>query len=485
MGTIRRPAVAGTFYPAEPEVLARTLSGLLAAAGDGAGGNPKALIAPHAGYIYSGAVAARAYARLAGARGRIGRVVVIGPAHRVAFRGLALDTAEAWESPLGTVTLDTDAVASLSRLPLVVPLEAAFAQEHALEVQLPFLLHMLGGFRLVPVLTGHAPPEAVAAALEAVWGGPETLIVVSSDLSHFLDYAAAQAIDARTAAAIDRLDPSAIGPDSACGCLAIGGLLLAARRRGLTIERLDLRNSADTAGPRGSVVGYGAWALTGPAEAAAEADDEAAAILAQGPLLLELARIALEIGFDTGRPAQIRPGAALPDLLRAPGAAFITLRRNHWLRGCIGSALARRPLAVDVVEHAFNAAFRDSRFPPLQLAELAELEISVSVLTPPSPMRIADEHDLLAQLRPHIDGLIIGDAARGGLFLPSVWEELGDPRQFLAALKAKAGLGADHFSPTFTAQRFRTVEVKGRMSGPRTHPDLYAAFAWTPARAPA
>jgi hypothetical protein len=485
MGTIRRPAVAGTFYPADPDVLARTLSGLLAAAGNGAAASPKALIAPHAGLVYSGAVAARAYARLRTARGRISRVVVIGPAHRMAFRGLALDTAEAWESPLGTVTLDDDALAALSRLPLVAPLEAAYAQEHALEVQIPFLLHMLGGFRLVPVLVGHAPPEAVAAVLEATWGGPETLIVVSSDLSHFLDYAAAQAIDARTAAAIDRLDPSALGPDSACGCLPISGLLLAARRRSLAIERLDLRNSADTAGLRGSVVGYGAWALTEAAEAATEAADEAAPILAHGPLLLDLARIGLEIGFDTGRPAQLRPDAALPDLLRAPGAAFVTLRRNGWLRGCIGSAVARRALAIDVAEHAFNAAFRDSRFPPLALAELAELEISVSVLTPPSPMRFGNERDLLAQLRPHIDGLIIGDAGRGALFLPSVWEEVGDPRQFLEALKVKAGLGAGHFSPTFTAQRFRTVEVKGRMGGPRSRPDLHAAFAWTPTRAPA
>lgn len=158
MGTIRRPAVAGMFYPAEPDVLAQTLGSLLAAAGDadGSATAPKALIAPHAGYAYSGAIAARAYARLAGARGRISRVVLIGPAHRVAFRGLALDTAEAWASPLGTVALDTEAIAALSRLPLVGPLERAYAQEHSLEVQVPFLLHMLGAFRLVPVLAGHA-----------------------------------------------------------------------------------------------------------------------------------------------------------------------------------------------------------------------------------------------------------------------------------------------------------------------------------------
>jgi AmmeMemoRadiSam system protein A len=347
-------------------------------------------------------------------------------------------------------------------------------------VQLPFLLHLLGAFRLLPILTGEAPPEAVAAVLEASWGGPETLIVVSSDLSHFLDYAACQAIDARTAAAIEQLDEAAIGDDGACGRVALRGLLLAARRRGLAVERLDLRNSGDTAGPRDRVVGYGAWALAPTGAAAGEHDKDAAAIVAHGPMLLDLARIGIEIGFETGRPARIRADAALPDLLRAPGAAFITLRRNGWLRGCIGSPVARRPLAVDVVENAFNAAFKDHRFPPLQLAELAALELSVSVLTRPMPMQFVDERNLLAQLRPRIDGLIIGDAGSSALFLPSVWEELQDPRQFLAALKQKAGLPAHHFSPTFTAHRFRAVEIKRRMTDPLAQDGLSDAFIRAP-----
>jgi len=268
---VRPPAVAGLFYPAEPEALVRALAGFLSAAVPSARGPghamPKAIIAPHAGYAYSGAIAARAYARLAGARGRIGRVVLIGPSHRLAFRGLALDTAQAWQSPLGTVALDTGAIAALCGLPQAGSLKAAFDREHALEVHVPFLLHVLGAFRLLPILTGEAPSEAVAAVLEAAWGGPETLIVVSSDLSHYLPYAACRASDARTAAAIERLDGDAIGDDGACGRIALRGLLLAAARRGLAVERLDLRNSGDTAGPRDQVVGYGAWALVPPVEA--------------------------------------------------------------------------------------------------------------------------------------------------------------------------------------------------------------------------
>ena len=460
MTAIRHPAVAGTFYPAERDALERQLALFLSEAGNDAPtpALPKAIIGPHAGYIYSGPVAARAYARLAAARGRISRVVLIGPSHYVAFRGFAVDTATAWAMPGGTVALDTEAIARLRALPMVGELDAAYQREHALEVHVPFLQHVLGEFRLVPIVAGDAPPEAVAAVFDALWGGPETLIVVSTDLSHYLDYAACQRLDQSTAAVIERLDPT-ITSTQACGAVPTRGLLLAARQRGMAIERLDLRNSGDTAGPRDRVVGYGAWALY----ERAPPDAERAQIEEFGPTLIDLARQSIAFGLNTGQPAQVRTTNGLAPLLAAPGAAFVTLRRRDALRGCIGSAVATRPLIVDVVQHAFNAAFRDWRFPRLEWLELAELALSVSVLTPPEPMRFAGEADLLAQLRPSVDGLIIEDHGRRSLFLPSVWEELADRRQFLMALKLKAGLPADHFSPGFRAQRFRSIEVKGAM----------------------
>ncbi len=261
---IRSPAVAGTFYPADPARLHQQIAGFLAEADNAPPTGtvpPKAIIGPHAGYEYSGAIAARAYARLAAARGTINRVVLIGPSHYVGFQGLAVDTAEAWALPGGTVPLDTQAIAALRRLPQVGALEAAYTREHALEVHVPFLQQVLGDFRLVPIVAGNAPPAAVAAVLEALWGGPETLIVVSTDLSHYLDYAACQQMDSNTAAAIERFDIDAITTDGACGAVPTRGLLLAAHRRGMTIERLDLRNSGDTAGTHDRVVGYGAWAL--------------------------------------------------------------------------------------------------------------------------------------------------------------------------------------------------------------------------------
>jgi AmmeMemoRadiSam system protein B/AmmeMemoRadiSam system protein A len=460
MTAIRSPVVAGTFYPADPDVLRRQLTQFLSEADNApadARGLPKVLIGPHAGYSYSGAVAARGYARLAGARGRIRRVVLIGPSHHLAFKGLAVDAAQAWRTPTGTVALDTEAIAELRRLPMVGELDAAYQREHSLEVHVPFLQHVLGEFSLVPIVTGDAPGEAVANVLDAVWGGEETLIVVSTDLSHYLDYAACQAIDARTAAAIEQFDGEAIGAEGACGRIAVRGMLLAARRRGLAIERLDLRNSGDTAGGRDRVVGYGAWALYPPR------DERRAAIEEQRDNLLALVRTGIAIGFATGKPGQVSAEADVPPLFSASGAAFVTLKRNGQLRGCIGSSVARRSLITDVLDHAFNAAFRDPRFPPLGLLEAASLELSVSVLTPPEPMQFADEAELVAQLRIGTDGLIIADSGRGALFLPIVWDEIRDPRMFVHYLKRKAGLPGDHFSPTFAARRFRTIEVKGHM----------------------
>lgn len=262
MTGIRSPAVAGMFYPAEAGALSAAVSGCLAEAGEAVDETPpKAVIAPHAGYVYSGPVAASAYARLAPLKGRISRVVLLGPAHRLAFRGLALPGVDAFATPLGEVKLDAEAVAALSTLPQVVTLPDAHAAEHSLEVHLPFLQTVLGDFSLVPLVVGDAADEDVEAVLETLWGGEETLIVVSSDLSHYHDYATAKAIDAATSASIVALDETRIGFEQACGRAPIGGLLRCARRRGMRAACIDLRSSGDTAGPRGEVVGYGAYVL--------------------------------------------------------------------------------------------------------------------------------------------------------------------------------------------------------------------------------
>lgn len=258
MSSIRPAAVAGTFYPGEPRELSALVNDLLAPHRS-ALPPPKAVIAPHAGYIYSGPVAASAYARIANGRDLIRRVVLMGPSHRVALRGIAVSTASAFATPLGPVPIDLEAVAELRTLPQVVVSEEAHRREHALEVHLPFLQLCLGDFTLIPLVVGDAGTEQVDDVLERVWGGAETLIVISSDLSHYHDYQTARRMDRATSDAIAALDPSAIGYDQACGCNPILGLLRAARRHGLTVEIADLRNSGDTAGPRDHVVGYGAY----------------------------------------------------------------------------------------------------------------------------------------------------------------------------------------------------------------------------------
>lgn len=276
MRTIRPAAVAGMFYPDDPRELRATLQAMLSDAAEApaealGGPAPKAMIVPHAGYVYSGPIAASAYARLRPAAARIRRVVLIGPCHRVAVRGLAVSGADAFATPLGTVPVDRPAVETVLALPFVQCLDAAHEAEHALEVHLPFLQSVLGEFSLVPLVAGDAAPAEVAAVLERLWGGEETLIVISSDLSHYLPYDAAREIDRRTCSAIERLDPAAITWEQACGRVPVSGLLLAARRHGLAVTTLDLRNSGDTAGDRRRVVGYGAWMFTAAAGAPRQA----------------------------------------------------------------------------------------------------------------------------------------------------------------------------------------------------------------------
>jgi AmmeMemoRadiSam system protein B len=260
MPTVRRPAVADVFYPGDAEELAHAVRGYIGQARPGAP-VPKALIVPHAGYVYSGPVAGSAYAALAPARELITRVILLGPAHRVPVRGLAASSAEYFVTPLGRVVLDRDAIDLTLTLPQVHVMDAAHAQEHSLEVQLPFLQQGLAHFSLVPLVVGEADMEEVAEVLELLWGGAETLIVVSSDLSHYHDYATAQRLDAATSRAIEFLRPEDIHDEQACGRNPVKGLLHVARRRHLHAETLDLRNSGDTAGPRDQVVGYGAYAF--------------------------------------------------------------------------------------------------------------------------------------------------------------------------------------------------------------------------------
>lgn len=444
MATIHPAAVAGMFYPADAATLAADVQGLLAKVAVRSHAlRPKALIAPHAGYIYSGAIAANAYSLLAPIADQIKRVILLGPAHRVAINGLALPGADAFDTPLGRVEVDLAAAQQIAHLSQVTLSPEAHAQEHSLEVHLPFLQTLLPDFKFLPLVVGRATPEQVAEVLETLWGGLETLILISSDLSHFLPYDNARQVDRATVNAIMNLQVP-ISHQQACGGTPVNGLMLVARQRGLTPHLLDVRNSGDTAGTRDRVVGYASFAFTEGEVKPVSAD--------KGAILLTLARnvIAQKLGFPM-------KNTSIPNWLYENAATFVTLKLNGQLRGCIGSLQAQRALGLDVQENALGSAFRDPRFKPLTAEEFPSTEVEVSLLLPPQAMEFKDEADALAQLRHGVDGVIFTCGQHRSTFLPQVWEQLPQPQLFMARLKLKAGLAENFWSPEVALQRY-TVE---------------------------
>jgi AmmeMemoRadiSam system protein B/AmmeMemoRadiSam system protein A len=461
--TARQPAVAGTFYPADPTELEGAVRGYLAGVHEDPDQDPerpaKALIVPHAGFVYSGPIAASAYRQLAGVRDEIRRVVLLGPSHRLALRGLAVTSADSFETPLGSVPIDRQATERILELPQVRVLDAAHQHEHSLEVQLPFLQCVLGEFALVPISVGDATSEEVAAVLDALWGGDETLIVISSDLSHYHDYATARSLDEQTVRVIEDLRFQDLRSEAACGCVPTRGLLAMAKQRGLAARTLDVRNSGDTAGPADRVVGYGAWAFE--PRSSSESCYYGAR---ERRLLLGVARRSLAEGLRAGR-GELVSVPDHPPKLREHRASFVTLHRDGELRGCTGTLEAFRALVVDVADRAFAAGYRDPRFPPLREEEIPRVEIEISVLSPLEALSFQNQEDLLAQIRPGVDGLLLCAGAARGTLLPSVWQSLPERHTVLAHLKRKAGLPDDHWSPDLVVHRYTTEILQEAPAG--------------------
>jgi len=426
---IKHPAVAGLFYPQDPGELQQMIDQMLGQVTvDKA--PPKALIAPHAGYIYSGPIAATAYATLKPVRQTIKRVVLLGPAHRVYLQGIALSRADRFATPLGMIEVDQQLRSRIAGYAQVTFNDEAFAQEHSLEVHLPFLQSVLDDFTVLPLVVGDVAANRVAEILQAVWGGDETLIVISSDLSHYHDYATARRLDQDTSRYIQALQHDKFGPDRACGSRPLHGLLQLARQQQMKIEILDVRNSGDTAGGRGRVVGYGAYAVY-PATKMQEQHQS---------LLLDIAEASIDYGLRNN-PVLLPDLHGLPAVLQAPAAVFVTLMLDGKLRGCIGTNEAVAPLAAATARYAYSAAFHDPRFPALTREEFMRTDISLSVLTEKSPLYFDSELSLLERLKPGTHGLIIAKGQRKATFLPSVWESLPQPEHFLSQLKLKAGMG--------------------------------------------
>jgi AmmeMemoRadiSam system protein B/AmmeMemoRadiSam system protein A len=440
--------VAGMFYPAEAETLRALIEGVRKRARPDGDVAPKIVVAPHAGVVYSGSVAATAFGPWARRAPPPRRVVIVGPAHRVAFRGLAIHPAAAWLTPLGEVKIARDLHARLAEVRAAAVDARPFAGEHSLEMHLVMLQAMLPApFEILPILVGDADSHAIAEALRLVWGGPETVIAVSSDLTHFLDSESARSIDADTARLIEILDGQSLDGRRACGFLPIKGALEIAAERDLRASRLHLATSADVGADASRVVGYGAFALEYAASARLADTDRARVLSACMASLSAAAR-------NGGKPPAVGLEGGLP-ALSSWRATFVTLTEGGRLRGCIGSPAPRRPLIEDAVANTVKAGFGDPRFPPLGEAGLAGLRLDVSVLSHPRPIPSASESELAAALEPDRDGLILGAGARSALFLPSVWRQVPDARAFVRSLMMKAGLEANRWPEGLKAKRFR------------------------------
>lgn len=446
--TIRKPAFSGSFYPADTKNLTALIDDLTKAAAQTelllpANRPLRALIMPHAGYSYSGLTAAHASRVLV--PGQFKKVILMGPDHRVGFPGCAVSQADAYDTPLGRVLLHADAARLREQFEIFRAIPLSDKNEHSLEVIIPFLKYYLKDFFLVPIVIG---PGNIGQYVDAVDGitDPDTLVVASSDLSHFLSWPEAVEKDRATIDMILRLDDEALSktPDRACGMIPLQVLIRLARRHNWQPVLLHACNSGDTADDRQRVVGYAAIAFYGETTMPDQKTSPTKFIGAkEGKTLLKIARCTIEEKLGVHTKDTGDPGVSLSDDVRnMRRGTFVTLKIDHQLRGCIGNLAPDRKLIDSVRDNAVSAAFRDPRFDPLSREELDRVDIEISLLTEPKPLEYTDGKDLVAKLRPNIDGVIIRKGPYSSTFLPQVWEQLPDPEMFLDHLCLKAGLPA-------------------------------------------
>ncbi|HEU5396885.1 MAG TPA: AmmeMemoRadiSam system protein B [Verrucomicrobiae bacterium] len=466
---IREPAVAGLFYPADAATLSKTIADLLAEAPTQNIPRLKALICPHAGYSYSGATAACGYKLLEGRD--IRTVIVMGPSHYASFTGVSLPDADYYQTPLGVVAISGKAKqlagtgpfkveppgtverpswwAQSRKLAPALDADTPETWEHSVEVQVPFLQVTLKNFQLVPMIFGNVDPQQVAGALAGKLDD-RTLIVASSDLSHYHRYADAKGLDNGCIEAILNLDIDRMKTQEACGKGPILALMCLAREKGWKAQLLDSRNSGDVTGDKGQVVGYAAIAFYQPVS-----DGYGPA---ERKFLLALARTTLaRVATNGSLPAIDR--SEVPARLAENKACFVTLTEHGELRGCIGHLVPQEPLYQAIADNARNAALRDPRFLPVQPDEVNRIKIEISVLSDPQPLRFNSPEDLLGKLQPYNDGVVLRIGSRSATFLPQVWEQLPDKVAFLNRLSEKAGCPASAWRGKDTAVSIYHVEA--------------------------
>lgn len=460
---VRDTAVAGLFYPADLYQLDRDIDGYLENVPSELSGRPQIMIVPHAGYKYSALVAAHAYKKLHPFKNKIKKVFLLGPSHRVYVDGVALSPAKQFKTPLGLIPTDEAVTTELKKNKLFKISAKAHSQEHSLEVQMPFLQKTLEQFTIIPLLYGEADPNQIAQALKPFLQDDTSLLVVSADLSHYLDYDTAQSTDRQTAEQIQ--NSINLSHHQSCGATAINTAMALARQFGLVPHLLDMVNSGDVTDDKSKVVGYSSWVYEEPEE-----EPELRGIELEQRNLQNFARHnkqnLLQIVEKSLKSAVLhqeiyQPNRAkLNSVLFNKGASFVTLRKGKDLRGCIGSVLPSKAIAIDLADNAYAAAMNDTRFQPVNENELKDIDFSIALLTNFEEIEFNSYQDLLSKIKPDLDGILIKDGEREGLFLPSVWKELTDKQDFITQLKIKAGLSPSYWSDNIKVFRFRTVEIK-------------------------
>ncbi|MBE6444285.1 MAG: AmmeMemoRadiSam system protein B [Alphaproteobacteria bacterium] len=460
---IREMAVAGLFYPADMYQLDSDINGYLEHVVSDLSVRPQIVIVPHAGYRYSAQVAAHAYKRLQPFKDKIKKVFLLGPSHQVWVNGVALSPAKQFKTPLGLVKTDEQIILELAKNKLFKFNAKAHLKEHSLEVQLPFLQKTLDNFTIIPLLYGEANPEEIAKILEPYLEGDSSILIASADLSHYLDYATAKKVDEQTSKNIE--GSLAITHHQSCGATAVNTAMILAKKFGLVPRLLDMANSGDVSNDKNKVVGYGSWVYENTEDdkvlEGIELEQKHLQNFARHnkKALVEVVKTALDRAVNQNeyfQPERMNFNNVLFD----KGASFVTLEKKGKLRGCIGSVVANKAIAVDLANNTYAAALNDSRFTPVTPDELKDISFTIALLTNFEEIQFDSVEDLLSKIKVDVDGLLIQDGERQGLFLPAVWKQIPDKQEFLTELKIKAGLSPSYWSDRVKMFRFRTVEIK-------------------------
>ena len=443
--TIKEPSVAGKFYPADTVDLINHLEMIKNASKNFYKITTRAVIVPHAGWVFSGKLA---YEGLHLLDKNIKNLFIFAPAHQAAIEGLALTSYSQWKTPLGEIQINQDINKDLAENFGAAYIDEALEKEHSIEVQLPFIQDLFDEINIIPVLIGKARPDDILKILNKYYPDKENGFIISSDLSHFLTDENARRMDFDAAQMIETGDIRNFRYEMACGAIGVTGLVEFANINKYSLIRVGMFNSSETTNDKSRVVGYGSWFLY-------EGEKNELISKYHSDFVIGVCKIVLESAF---RKTDIK--IVYPQVFDELGASFVTLEKNGDLRGCIDSILAYRPLINDLIENTKNAAFKDTRFSPLTAEEFPQTKINVSLLSVPRRIFFNGEEDLLSKITPNLDGIIIRDGDKQAVYLPSVWEVLPEKREFLNTLKVKAGFEKDYFSDTLEAYRFETIYIK-------------------------